>query len=127
MPPLNRHQFGGALGGAVVIPGLYDGHDRTFFFADYAGIKERRGVTTVNTVPSAAARNGDFSNYRDSNGNLIPIFDPLTTRLNPNFNSSLPVSATNPQFLRDHVPQQHHPGRPHSPRRPQHRQHLPAA
>ena len=104
MPPLNRHQFGGALGGAVVIPGLYDGHDRTFFFADYAGIKERRGVTTVNTVPSAAARIGDFSNYRDRNGNLIPIFDPLTTRLNPNFNSSLPVSATNPQFLRDQFP-----------------------
>ena len=80
VPPLNRHQFGGALGGALVIPGLYDGHDRTFFFGDYAGIKERRGVTTVNTVPSAAARIGDFSNYRDRNGNLIPIYDPLTTR-----------------------------------------------
>ena len=61
--------------------GLYDGHSRTFFFADYAGIKERRGVTTVNTVPSAATRIGDFSNYRDRNGNLIPIYDPLTTRL----------------------------------------------
>jgi hypothetical protein len=81
VPPLDRHQFGGALGGALVIPGLYDGHSRTFFFADYAGIKERRGVTTVNTVPTAATRVGDFSNYRDRNGNLIPIFDPLTTRL----------------------------------------------
>ncbi len=50
VPPLDRHQFGGALGGALVIPGVYDGHNRTFFFADYAGIKERRGVTTVNTV-----------------------------------------------------------------------------
>ena len=81
VPPLDRHQFGGALGGALVIPGLYDGHSRTFFFADYAGIRERRGVTTVNTVPTAATRLGDFSNYRDRNGNLIPIFDPLTTRL----------------------------------------------
>src|SRR4029079_6405402 len=52
VPPLDRHQFGGAGGGAVVIPGLYDGHSRTFFFADYAGIKETRGVTTVNTVPT---------------------------------------------------------------------------
>jgi hypothetical protein len=84
VPPLDRHQFGGALGGAVVIPGLYDGHDRTFFFADYAGIKESRGVTTVNTVPTAAMRNGDFSNYRDRSGNLIPIFDPLTTRVDAN-------------------------------------------
>jgi hypothetical protein len=81
VPPLDRHQFGGALGGALVIPGVYDGHSRTFFFADYAGIKERRGVTTVNTVPTAATRNGDFSNYRDKNGNLILIYDPLTTRL----------------------------------------------
>ena len=79
VPPLDRHQFGGAIGGAVVIPGLYDGHSRTFFFADYAGIKETRGVTTVNTVPTAATRTGDFSNYRDRNGNLIPIYDPLTT------------------------------------------------
>ena len=83
VPPLDRHQFGGAIGGAVVIPGLYDGHSRTFFFADYAGIKETRGVTTVNTVPTAATRTGDFSNYRDRNGNLIPIYDPLTTRRRP--------------------------------------------
>ena len=83
VPPLDRHQFGAAIGGAVVIPGLYDGHSRTFFFADYAGIKETRGVTTVNTVPTAATRTGDFSNYRDRNGNLIPIYDPLTTRVDP--------------------------------------------
>jgi hypothetical protein len=81
VPPLDRHQFGGALGGALVIPGMYDGHNRTFFFADYTGIKERRGVTTVNTVPTAQARLGDFSNYRDRNGNLIVIYDPATTRV----------------------------------------------
>src|SRR5688572_6767894 len=100
-PPLNRHQFGGAIGGAVVIPGLYDGHSRTFFFADYAGLTEKRGLVFVNTVPTAQTRVGNFSDFRDTNGNLIPIYDPLTTRLNPNFNSALPVSASNPQFLRD--------------------------
>ena len=94
MPPLDRHQFGGAIGGAVVIPGLYDGHSRTFFFADYAGIKETRGVTTVNTVPTAATRTGDFSNYRDRNGNLIPIYDPLTTR----------VDAATGRIVRDQFP-----------------------
>ncbi len=93
VPPLDRHQFGGALGGALVLPGLYDGHNRTFFFADYAGIKERRGVTTVNTVPTAEARRGDFSNYRDRDGNLIVIYDPATTR----------VDATG-QIVRDPFP-----------------------
>jgi hypothetical protein len=100
-PPLNRHQFGGAAGGALVIPGLYDGHSRTFFFADYAGLKEKRGQVFVNTVPTARTRTGDFSDFRDANGNLILIYDPLTTRLNPAFNPGLPVSASNPQFLRD--------------------------
>ena len=47
---------------------------------DYAGIKEERGQVFVNTVPTAATRRGDFSDYRDRNGNLILIYDPLTTR-----------------------------------------------
>src|SRR6266540_4029571 len=86
-PPLDRHQFGGAVGGALVIPGLYDGHSRTFFFADYAGLREKRGQVFVNTVPTAQTRTGDFSDFRDTSGNLIVIYDPLTTRLNPNFDS----------------------------------------
>jgi carboxypeptidase family protein/TonB-dependent receptor-like protein len=103
-PPLDRHQFGGAVGGPLVIPGIYDGHSRTFFFSDYAGMKEKRGQVFVNTVPTAQTRLGDFSDFRDTSGNLIVIYDPLTTRLNPNFDSSRPVSATNPQFLRDPFP-----------------------
>src|SRR5437762_3015529 len=100
-PPLDRHQFGGALGGALVIPGIYDGHSRTFFFTDYSGLKEKRGQVFVNTVPTAQTRVGDFSDFRDTNGNLIVIYDPLTTRLNPDFDATKPVSAANPQFLRD--------------------------
>jgi Carboxypeptidase regulatory-like domain/TonB dependent receptor-like, beta-barrel/TonB-dependent Receptor Plug Domain len=80
--PFSRHQFGGAAGGALVIPGLYDGHSRTFFFADYAGLKETRGMPFVNSVPTAAVRTGDFSNLRNDAGQLIPIYDPLTTRIN---------------------------------------------
>jgi hypothetical protein len=101
IPPLDRHQFGGAVGGALVIPGVYDGHSRTFFFSDYAGLKEKRGQVFVNTVPTAQTRNGDFSDFRDTSGNLILVYDPLTTRPNPDFDSTKPVSATNAQFLRD--------------------------
>ena len=100
-PPLDRHQFGAAVGGPLVLPGLYDGHNRTFFFADYAGLNEKRGQVFVNTVPTALTRTGNFSDFRDANGNLIAIYDPLTTRSNPAFDSTRPVSATNPQFLRD--------------------------
>jgi hypothetical protein len=75
--PLDRHQYGAALSGPIV-------KNKTFFFVDYAGIKEDRGQVFVNTVPTEAARRGDFSDYRDRNGNLIVIYDPLTTRPNPN-------------------------------------------
>jgi len=109
-PPLDRHQYGAAVGGPLVIPGMYDGHSRTFFFADYSGLNEKRGQVFVNTVPTAETRNGDFSNFRDASGNLITIYDPLTTRTNPAFNPALPVSANNPQFLRDPYPGNMIPG-----------------
>src|SRR6266545_7581148 len=75
--PLDRHQFGASLSGPII-------KNKTFFFVDYAGQKEERGQVFLNTVPTAATRRGDFSDYRDRNGNLIVIYDPLTTRPNPN-------------------------------------------
>lgn len=96
-PPLDRHQYGAALSGPIV-------RNKTFFFVDYAGIKEDRGLVFVNTVPTEKTRRGDFSDYRTPAGALIPIYDPLTTRLNPSFDPTRPVSATNPQFLRDPFP-----------------------
>lgn len=103
-PPYRRNQYGAALSGPVYLPKLYNGRNRTFFFMDYFGMKERKGLTFVNTVPNAETRIGNFSNFTNSSGSLIRIYDPLTTRLNPNFDSSRPVSATNPQFLRDPFP-----------------------
>jgi hypothetical protein len=75
--PLDRHQYGAQLSGPII-------KNRTFFMVDFAGLNEKRGITTVNTVPTAATRAGDFSDYRDRSGNLIPIYDPLTTKPNPN-------------------------------------------
>src|SRR6266851_3328900 len=51
IPPFKRNQFGGTIGGPIV-------KDHTFFFADFEGIRQSKGITTVATVPSAAARGG---------------------------------------------------------------------
>ena len=40
-PPLEQHDFGGVFGGPVMIPGLYDGHNRTFFFASYEAYRNK--------------------------------------------------------------------------------------
>lgn len=75
---LKRHQFGGTLGGPVVVPHLYDGRDKTFFFISYQGMRLRQGLPANSTVPSAAQRAGDFSAP-----GLNTIYDPLTTGPNP--------------------------------------------
>jgi hypothetical protein len=54
IPPFKRNQFGGSAGAPIQ-------KDRTFIFGDYEGLRQSLGVTTVDTVPSAAARNGQLS------------------------------------------------------------------
>jgi len=51
IPPFKRNQFGGAIGGPIL-------KDRTFFFADYEGIRQSKGISTLAFVPSQNARNG---------------------------------------------------------------------
>lgn len=82
-PVLRYNQFGGTFGGPVLIPKLYNGRDRTFFFFGYEQYRYRSGEILRATVPTDAERRGDFSLTRDGQGNRIPIYDPATTRPNP--------------------------------------------
>jgi hypothetical protein len=94
-PPLEQHDFGGVFGGPIRVPGLYNGRNRSFFFASYEAYRNKTAAAprTV-TIPTAAMHTGDFSGWRDANGNLIPIYDPGTTRVNP----------SGPGFVRDAFP-----------------------
>ena len=58
-PPYKLNQFGASLGGPVVLP-HYNGKSKTFFFTDYEGYREVFGSPLVVTVPTAAARAGNF-------------------------------------------------------------------
>ena len=77
---LVHNEFGGNLGGPVVIPKLYNGKDKTFFFVDLEGIRERSAASARYTVPEKNWKTGDFSNFVDSQGAPVVIYDPLTTR-----------------------------------------------
>jgi len=79
LAPVDREtDWGGTLGGPVVIPKLYNGHNKTFFLASVDFFHKNQGITTVGTVPTVAEMGGDFSNFKNSNGALIPIYDPQT-------------------------------------------------
>jgi Carboxypeptidase regulatory-like domain/TonB dependent receptor len=83
-PTFEYNQGGGAIGGPIRLPRLYDGTNRSFFFFNFEGWNFKREQPTTQTVPTEAMRQGDFSNLRDASGRLIVIYDPATTRTNPN-------------------------------------------
>ena len=58
IPPFVRNEFGFTLGGPVVVPGVYNGRNRTFFFGEYQGFRQVLGTTQVFPVPTATERNG---------------------------------------------------------------------
>ena len=59
--PSERNQFGAVLGGPVVIPGLYDGHNRTFFMSAWEGIRQDEQTSPIVSVPTEKMWRGDFS------------------------------------------------------------------
>lgn len=93
-PEYRQNLFGGTIGGPVVIPHLYNGKDKTFFFFDYQGGRYVTPVPATSTVPTAAMASSGFTNLQDNItynsgtatdalGRVIPhgtILDPSTTR-----------------------------------------------
>ena len=83
-PPLSFNQYGGVLGGPVRIPKVYDGRDKTFFFVGTEFVRFTQGVNFTGTIPNPAELGGDFSHDVNSAGQPITIYNPFTTRPNPN-------------------------------------------
>jgi len=78
-PSFQRNQFGGQIGGPVVIPGLYHGRSKTFFFFSYEELLDSSpGAGFTTTVPTALERNGNFSQTLNANGSPLVIYDPST-------------------------------------------------
>lgn len=87
-PSFRYNQYGFSLGGPVILPRLYNGRNKTFWFVDWEGFRRSELLTRVTTVPTLQMRRGDFSQVNR-------IYDPLTTRPDP---------ARPGQFVRDPFP-----------------------
>ena len=88
---LVQNNFGAAAGGPMI-------GKKTFFFANYEGFRKVKANTMTDTVPTDAEALGDFS------GSGTSIFNPFSSRPNPNYDPSKPVSKSNAQIVRDAFP-----------------------
>ena len=77
-----RNQFGGMVSGPVI-------KNKTFFMGAYEGLRERSFSERLTTVPTERERVGDFSQTRATATAQITMFDPSTTRANPNGTGSI--------------------------------------
>ncbi len=74
IPPFQRNEFGFTNGGPVVLPHIYDGNGRTFYFAEYQGFRQVLGTTQVLAVPTAAERAGqDVLKYPDGSTDTLRV------------------------------------------------------
>ena len=85
---LHRNQFGGTAGGPVVVPWLYNGKNKTFWFFSYEGLRQRTSISSTAIVPTALERIGNFS----QTGTVI--VDPYTKI--PYTGDTIPGTLINP-------------------------------
>ncbi len=85
-PPYHQNQFGGSNGGPIK-------KNRVFYFGDYEGFRVHQGQTFVDSVPTVAERQGNFSG-------LNPIFNPFTTTTNP----ANPSTSTRTAYAGNQIP-----------------------
>jgi hypothetical protein len=77
-PVTRQWNPGFSVGGPVVIPKVYDGRNKAFFFFAYEAASTRNGrSSSLVTVPTDAFRNGDLRGLVDSTGKQIPLYDPF--------------------------------------------------
>jgi hypothetical protein len=103
IPPFKRNQFGGTLGGPIV-------KNRLFYFFDYEGLRERKALTKVSTVPTQNEVNGNFQG-------LTTIYNPSTRvysftngipsgviSVQPFLDNMVPVDPVSKAFFSQYVP-----------------------
>lgn len=95
-PFYHQNQFGAAGGGPVVIPKLYNGRNRSFFFGAYQGYRYSTPANSELLVPTAAELAGN------ENDNLqLPIYNPFQTTPTTNVNGP---TFTRPAFSNNVIP-----------------------
>jgi hypothetical protein len=80
IPPFIRNEFGSTNGGPVILPGLYNGRNRTFYFGQYQGFRQVLGTTQVIPVPTADERQGRDTTAFPGDTLYVPV-DPRIAQI----------------------------------------------
>jgi trimeric autotransporter adhesin len=92
--------YGASFGGAVRLPKLYDGRNRTFFWLAAEGYRQKSGLTQDMSVPTLLERSGDFSKSLTKAGAAQVIYDPLSGNTRTPFaGNKIPGDRINPVGL----------------------------
>ena len=92
--PKTFNTFGGSLGGPVILPKLWNGTDKTFFFFDYEGNRKTTSAPEELLVPTLAERQGNLTALVDTPGTPGVLLDPFTASPYPN--NTIPGGPGNP-------------------------------
>lgn len=82
IPPFVRNEFGFTNGGPVVLPRIYNGKDRTFYFGEYQGFRQILGTTQVLAVPTVAERQGIDTTTFPGDTLTVPVSPEVAGVLN---------------------------------------------
>ena len=114
-----QNDYGGTIGGPVILPRIYNGKNKLFFFFAYEGYRDSTPATATTAVPTAAERTGDFSALLQ-NGTSYQLYDPSTAVLSggkitrsPFPNNIIPSSELSPIALKymQYFPLPNQPGK----------------
>ena len=100
--PERFNTFGGSVGGPIIAPHLYNGHNRTFFFFDYEGNRRRTSAAEQYTVPTALDRMGNLSDLASTVPN--GIVNPFTGQSYTNYQITSPLSQSSQTLLNSYYP-----------------------
>ena len=82
LTPIPNDNWAGNMGGPVIIPHLYDGRNKTFWFVAYEGYNNGTAYSGTFYQPTALERVGDFSQTKaDAAGDPLLLYDPTTTNI----------------------------------------------
>src|SRR5436309_2203884 len=81
LPPFSRNEFGVTSGGPVVLPRIYDGRGKTFYFAEYQGFRQVLGTTQVFPVPTVAERQGIDTTTFPGDTLTVPVISNIAPLL----------------------------------------------